>query len=293
MGLPRFTYLAPKTIDEACEMLEKYGDKAKVKAGGTDLLIKMSNRVLTPEYIIGLKNIEGLDYIEFDEKEGLKIGALAILSDIANHPVIKEKYPAVSYAASVTATNQVRNMATLVGNLCNAAPSADNAPTILALGAKIVLHSLKGDRVIPLEEFFKGPGLTVLEPNEIVKEVIVPVPEKNSGMCFLKASQRGKVDIAAVNIGVYLTVKDNVIENINIFLGAVAPIPVRAKNAENVCRGKELTDDVLYETGKKATEDASPITDMRATREYRLVLVEVLTRRAVRQAYNLAINSNR
>ncbi len=290
MGLPKFTYLAPKTIDEACKMLEKYGDKAKVKAGGTDLIIKMSNRILTPEYIIGLKNIEELDYIKFDENEGLKIGALAILSDIANNPIVKEKYPAISHAASVTATNQVRNMATLVGNLCNAAPSADNAPTILALGAKIVLHSLKGDRVMPLEEFFKGPGLTVLEKNEIVKEVIVPIPEKNSGMSFLKASQRGKVDIAAVNVGVYLTVNDKVVQDINIFLGAVAPVPIRAMNAENACKGKEITDDVLYDAGKKATEDASPITDMRATREYRLVLVEVLTRRAIRQAYNMAVN---
>ena len=289
MSLPKFQYLAPETIDEACEMLKKYADRAKVKAGGTDLLIKMSNRVLTPEYIIGLKNIKDLDYIIFDENIGLKIGALATLSDIANNKIIKEKYPAIAYAASVTATNQVRNMATLVGNLCNAAPSADNAPTILALGAKIVLHSLKGDRIIPLEEFFKGPGLTALQQGEIVKEVIVPVPEKNSGMSFLKASQRGKVDIAAVNIGVYLTLKDRIIENVNIFLGAVAPIPIRTKNAENTLKGKELNDDILYEAGKKATEDASPITDMRATREYRLVLVEVLTRRAVREAYSLAV----
>ncbi len=284
MGLPRFEYLAPKTIDEACEMLEKYGEKAKIKAGGTDLLIKMSNRVITPEYVIGLKNIEGLDYIEFDEKEGLRIGALALLSDIADNPVVKEKYPAVAYAASVTATNQVRNMATLVGNLCNAAPSADNAPTLLALGAEIVLHSLQGDRVIPLEEFFKGPGLTALKPNEIVKEVRVPVPEKNSGMAFLKASQRGKVDIAAVNIGVYVTVNENKFENVNIFLGAVAPIPVRAKNAENECKGKEISDEILYKAGEKAKSDASPITDMRASREYRLILVEVLTRRALRKA---------
>ncbi len=291
MGLPKFQYLAPKTLDEACEMIEKYGDKAKVKAGGTDLLIKMSNRVITPEYIIGLKNIEGLDYIEFDEKEGLRIGALAILSDIANNSIIKEKYPAISYAASVTATTHVRNMATLVGNLCNAAPSADNAPTLLALGAKIVLHSLKGDRVIPLEDFFKGPGLTVLEPNELVKEVIVPVPEENSGMAFLKASQRGKVDIAAVNVGVYITKENNKFKDVNIFLGAVAPIPIRAKNAEELCKGSEISDDVIYSAGEKAKSDASPITDMRASKEYRLILVEVLTRRAIKQAVDMVKNA--
>ena len=284
MGLPKFKYLAPKTLKEACEMLEKYGEKAKVKAGGTDLLIKMSNRVITPEYIIGLKNIKELDYIEFDEKKGLRIGACTVLFDVLRNPIIKEKYPAVAYAASVTATNQVRNMATLIGNLCNAAPSADNAPTLLALGAKIVLYSLNGERVIPLEEFFKGPGLTALKPNEIVKEVIVPVPKENSGMAFLKASQRGKVDIAAVNVGVYLTLNNGKIDDVNIFLGAVAPIPVRAKHAEEELKGKEPTDEVLYSAGKKATLDASPITDMRATREYRLVLVEVLTRRAVKKA---------
>jgi len=289
LPLPRFEYLSPKTLKEASELLLKYGDKAKLKAGGTDLLIKMSNRVITPEYIIGLKNLENeLNYIKFDENEGLKIGALATLSDVANNDLIKEKYPAVSYAASVTATNQVRNMGTVVGNLCNAAPSADNAPALLALNSKIVLFSINGERVVALEDFFKGPGLTCMEQGEIVKEIIVPVPEKNSATIYKKISHRSKVDIAIFNVGVMVKIKDNTFDDVNIFLGAVAPIPLRARKTEDLLKGKKVDDNIIYDAGKQASEEASPITDVRATKEYRKLMVEIITRRAIQEAVNLA-----
>ena len=281
MPLPRFEYLAPATLDEACELFEQYGDKAKLKAGGTDLLIKMSNRVVTPEFIIGLKNIKELDYIKFDEKEGLKIGALATLAEVANNEIINAKYPAISHAASVTATNQVRNMGTVVGNLCNAAPSADNAPGLLALNAKAVLYSKKGERVIPLSEFFKGPGLTAMEKGEIFKEILVPVPPANSAAVYRKISHRSKVDIAIFNVGVMLVITDNKIEDVNIFLGAVAPIPLKARKTEEFLKGKTPSEDVIYEAGKIAAGEASPITDVRSTKEYRKLLVEVLTRRTI------------
>ncbi len=287
MPLPKFDYFSPKTLDEACSLLKKYGNNAKLKAGGTDLLIRMSNRVLTPEYIIGLKNIEGLNYIKFDSDKGLRIGALATLADVANNLIIKEKYPAIAYAASVTATNQVRNMGTVVGNLCNAAPSADNAPGLLALNAKAVLHGSKGERELSLDEFFKGPGMTALEQDEIFKEIIVPVPENNSAAVYKKISPRSKVDIAIFNVGVTVTLDNTTFKDINVFLGAVAPIPLRAEKTEKFLLGKEANEENIYEAGKIASQEASPITDVRSTKEYRKLAVEILTRRAIIEAVNM------
>ena len=290
MPLPKFDYIAPTTLDEVSELLQKYGDKAKLKAGGTDLLIRMNNRILTPEVIIGLKQLDELNYIRFDEEEGLKIGALATLADVANNQIIKEKYPAVAYAASVTATNQVRNMGTVIGNLCNAAPSADNAPGLLALNAEAVLYSKNGQRVVKLDDFFKGPGMTVLGQDEFLKEIIVPTPPENSAAIYRKISPRSKVDIAIVNVGVMIVIRDDKFSDINLFLGAVAPIPMRARNTENFCKDKEITEELIYEAGKKASEEASPITDVRSTREYRKMMVEIITRRAIMEAVELIRN---
>lgn len=284
MSLPKFDYIAPKTLNELFELLDKYGERAKIKAGGTDLLIKMNNKVLKPEVIIGLKDIQELKFIKFDEKEGLRIGALATLSEVANNSVVKERYPSVAYAASVTATNQVRNMGTVIGNLCNAAPSADNAPALLALGAKAIIASRNGEKSIPLDEFFKGPGLTVLNSNEILKEVIAPIQSPNSFTVYKKLSPRSAVDIAIVNVGVSVEVKDNRFTNANIFLGAVAPIPLRAKKTEEYLKGKEVSENTIYEAGKVASSEASPITDVRSSQEYRKLMVEIITRRAILEA---------
>ncbi len=284
MPLPKFDYIAPKTLNELFELLENYGDKAKIKAGGTDLLIKLNNKVLQPEVIIGLKNIQELDFIEFDEKDGLRIGALATLSEVANNSIVKEKYPSVAYAASVTATNQVRNMGTVVGNLCNAAPSADNAPALLSLGAKAVIVSKNGERVIPLDNFFKGPGLSDLKTGEIMKEVTVPIQPENSFTVYKKLSPRSAVDIAIVNVGVMVKIQNNKFTEANIFLGAVAPIPLRAKKTEEFLLGKNVQEDIIYEAGKIASSEATPITDVRSSQEYRKLMVEIITRRAIQEA---------
>ena len=287
MPLPKFDYIAPKTLDELFKLLDEYGDKAKIKAGGTDLLIKMNNGVLKPEIIIGLKNLDFLNFIEFDEKDGLKIGALATLGEVASNPIIKEKYPSVSYAASVTATNQVRNMGTVAGNLCNAAPSADNAPALLSLNSKVVLVSKNGERVLPLNEFFKGPGLTDLKQGEILKEIIVPVQPSNSFTVYKKLSPRSAVDIAIVNVGVMIKINNGKFTDANIFLGAVAPIPMRAKKTEDFLIEKEVTEETIYEAGKIASSEASPITDVRSSHEYRKLMVEIITRRAILEAVDV------
>jgi CO/xanthine dehydrogenase FAD-binding subunit len=281
MGLCRFDYYAPETIEEACSLAAKTGKGAMFMAGGTDLLIKIKRKLLSPKAVIDIKKIKGLDKITFDKKKGLTIGPSATLTAIENHPVIKEVYPAIADAAHATANVQIRNMASVAGNLCNAAPSAENAPLLMAMGATVTLVSEAGTRVVPLDEFFTGPGKTIMKLGELVTSINVPVPPKGSGTSYQHISARGKVDISAVNVGAMLIMKGDTCEDARIFLGAVAPTPIMAKNAQKVITGKKITEEVLQTAGVEASKECKPITDMRATKEYRKLMVAVLTGRAI------------
>ena len=174
MVLPQFEYLAPKTIGEACNLFLELGSTARVMAGATDLIPPMKDKVISPEYIIDLKKIPGLDYLEYDDREGLKIGALTTLRTIETSPLVKEKNPAVAHAAKVVASTQIRTKGTMAGNICNASPSCDTAPNLLAQGAKILVQGPNKDRVIQIEDFFLGVKKTSLEPGEIVTGIILP-----------------------------------------------------------------------------------------------------------------------
>jgi carbon-monoxide dehydrogenase medium subunit len=286
MTLPRFEYLSPQTVAEACSLLSKYGKSAKVIAGGTDLLVKMKERELAPQYLVGLKGINDLDYIEYDEVGGLRIGALTSNDSVAGSVVIREKFGLLSEAAAKIGTPQIRNMGTIVGNLCNAAPSADTAPPLIALGARVKLVSSKGERTVPLEEFFTGPGETVLQTNELLTEVQVPKPIPSTRGVYLKLFPRGAVDIAAVGVAVLLILSDDgTCSDAKIVLGAVAPTPVRANMAEAVIKGKQGKNGVIEEVAETAAEEARPISDVRCSADYRREMVKVLTRRALVQCF--------
>ena len=168
MTVPRFEYAAAGSVAEAIRLLGEKGDDARVMAGGTDLLIKLRHGAVAPRFLVGLKKIPGLGGIRFDDSKGLTIGATALLGDVAAHPDVKRHYPGVAFAAGHTATVQIRNMGTVVGNLCNASPSADNAPTLLALDAVLTIQGPAGTRELPLDRFFRGPGANALQPAEIV-----------------------------------------------------------------------------------------------------------------------------
>jgi carbon-monoxide dehydrogenase medium subunit len=284
MAMPKFEYFAPESLDEACKLLMKKGDRACVLAGGTDLMVKIHHRMIEPTAVIGLKKIEGLDRISLDKKEGLTIGATALLADVAAHPAIQKRYPAIAYAAGETANVQIRNMGTVAGNLCNAAPSADNAPTLIAMGAEVVLKSMGGERRLPLDQFFKGPALTAIEPEEILTAIFVPPPPPRSGTSYQHISARGKVDMSAVGVGVMVTMNGEVCKEARIALGAVAPIPMRASGTEKLLRGKKLTPDLFEKAGIQAAKESKPISDMRASAEYRRKMVAVLTKRALLEA---------
>ena len=284
MSLSKFEYFTPDSVENACKLLTEQGDGAFVMAGGTDLLVKIHKGALKAKAIIDLHKIKGIDGISYEKGKGLTIGAMARLTDVGNNPDIKAKYPAVSKAALATANTQIRNMGTVAGNLCNAAPSADNAPVLMVMGAVVTLKSVKGERKVPLDEFFQGPGMTVIKKGEILTSIFVPEPPDVSGTSYQYLSARGKVDIAAVCVGAMVVMDGGICKDARIVLGAVAPVPMRAKEAEKVVIGKRISTELLEKLGLEASKESKPITDMRSSAEYRKILVAVLSARAIEEA---------
>ena len=288
MRLPHFDYAAPTTVAEALRLLAEKGPGARVLAGGTDLIIRMRHGLVKPSAIIHLGGIAALRVITYKPETGLSIGAAATLAEVAGHPDIRRRYPAVASAAGETANVQVRNLGTVGGNLCNAAPSADNAPVLMALGAEMVLAGPQGERRVALEQFFKGPGQTVLEPGEILIAIQVPPPPPHSGASYQQVSARGRVDICAASVGAAVVFEGETCQDVRIFLGAVGPTPLRALLTEDLIRGKAWKPELIAQAGEKAAGEARPITDMRASADYRRQMVGVLTRRALLEAQKRA-----
>jgi aerobic carbon-monoxide dehydrogenase medium subunit len=281
--LPRFDYVKPKGVAEALEILrENESGRFRVYAGGTDVIPKIKGRLMpTPEALVDLKGILELNYISHDEKAGLRIGALASIYDVTHAPVVREKYAMLAQAAASIASTQVQNRGTIAGNICNAVPSADSAPALLCLGAKALCEGNRGERIIDLEEFFVGPGSTVLGDDELLKEIHIPAV-KGKGV-YLKLSPRTRMDLAVVGVAAFADVEDGIFQDIRIGLGAVAPTPIRAKKSENRLMGERLSDKLIEEAAAIAAKEAEPINDHRASAEYRRMMVEVLVKRAIRK----------
>ena len=284
MVLPQFEYLAPETIGEACNLLLELGSTAKVMAGATDLIPPMKDKVISPEYIIDLKKIPDMDYLEYDEKEGLKIGALTTLRTIETSPLVKEKNPAIAHAAKVVASTQIRTKGTMAGNICNASPSCDTAPNLLAQDAKILVQGPNKDRVIKIQDFFLGVKKTSLEPGEIVTGIIIPPLAENEGAAYIKHAVRKAMDLAIIGVAVKIKVEDGICTDARIALGAVAATPIRAPKAEQALIGKALTDETIVKASEEAMDSCHPISDIRASAEYRKDMIRVFTKRAIKQA---------
>lgn len=284
MILPKFNYLTSGTVKEASGLLAEYGSSAKVMAGATDLIPLMKDKVIKPEYIIDLNKISGLDYLEYDEEEGLKIGALTKLRTIETSELVKEKTPAVAYAAKVVASTQVRAKGTMVGNICNASPSCDTAPILLAMGAKILVQGPEEERVVPIEEFFTGVKKTSLKSGEIVTGIVIPPLAENEKAVYIKHAVRKAMDLAIIGVAVKIKAENGICTDAKIALGAVAATPVRAPKAEEILIGKKLTDDVIKEASIAAMNSCNPISDIRASAEYRKDMIRVFTKRAIKKA---------
>jgi len=285
--LPRFEYHAPASLPQALELLSRWGEKAKVFAGGTDLLVSMKKREVLPNHLINLKGISELKGVS-DEKEGLKIGALVTLWEIERSKTVKEKYSILWEAVSVMASPQVRTLGTIGGNLSSAVPSADTAPPLIALGASVSLKGIHGERRVRVEDFFRGPGESVLKPDEILTQILIPKPSDGSGGTYLKMMRRNALDLALVGVAVSLRLDSErkVCKEARIVLGAVAPTPIRAPKAEEILIGKEMNEALAKEAGRMASEEARPISDVRASMEYRQTIVSILTKRALMKVYN-------
>jgi CO/xanthine dehydrogenase FAD-binding subunit len=240
--------------------------------------------IKAPEYIINLKGIPNLDYIKYDEVGGLRLGALVTIHAVETSPIVQERFGVLFQAAESMASTQVRNRGTIAGNLCNAVPSADTAPALLTLEASLKLTSQKGERIVNIEDFFTGPNETVLTNEEILQEIHVPNLPPHSRERYLKLTPRRSMDLAIVGIAVVVTAEDGICNDIRIALGAVAPTPIRARRAEDIVRGQKLSDEVIERTARIAAEECRPISDHRASAEYRCDMVEVLTKQAIKQA---------
>jgi carbon-monoxide dehydrogenase medium subunit len=282
--LPKFEYVLAKTIDEALSVLAKNKGKARLLAGGTDLIPQLKSREAeTPAFVVDLKGVPGLDVVSYDEKAGLKIGPLTTISAIAQSAAVKERYPSLIQAAMSMASPQVRNRGTFAGNICSAVPSADSVPALLALGASVKIRGPKGERTVALEQFFTGPRKTVLEADELLTEIVVPKPTAMTRQVYLKLAPRHAMDLAVVGVAAAGRCEDGVCKDVKIGLGAVAPTPVRAPMAEAMLQGKKITKELIEEAARNAITQCSPIDDHRASQEYRCDMVYVMTRRALTQ----------
>ena len=281
----RFEYLEPKNIKEAVSLLTKYNGKAKIIAGGTDLYVKIRNKTLKPEYLVDIEGIRGLDYIKCDNKDGLRIGALTKIRSLEKSSELLNKYPLTAQAASQLGSVAIRNVGTIGGNLCNAAPSAECAPALLCLSAKAKIVGPNGERVVPFEEFFIGPGITVLGKGEILTEIQIPVIKPHTKGVYLKHGLRGTVDPAIVGVAALATFESDGkrCQDIKLALGAVAPTPIRAKQAENLLWGKIIDEVLINSSAEAAAKESCCITDVRASEGYRKEMVRVFTRRALRE----------
>jgi carbon-monoxide dehydrogenase medium subunit len=289
--LRAFEYHAPTTLYEALSLLQQHGESARPLAGGTDLVVQMkenATKFIAPSHIISLLRVPELGRIEFSESEGLRIGAGASMMDVAGSTVIRDRYAAIAEGAALVGSVQTMNMATVGGNLCNAAPSADIAPPLLVFDAEAIIVGPSGRRSVPLEEFFFGPGKTALAPEELLAEVRVPVTPVGTGSAYARHTPRKQMDIAVVGVAAALTIAGGRVERARVALGAVAPMPLRAGRAEGQLEGESLSDEVLARATDAAVDECSPISDVRGSAEFRRHIVRVMTERMLRVAASRA-----
>lgn len=273
-------YYRPRSIEEAISLCQRLGRETRYIAGGTDLMVKMKDKQVRPQYLISLKNIPGLDTIEYKNGE-LRVGALATHRKLEFSPVIRKYFPILTDAVENIGSAQIRNVATIGGNIVNAVPSADGATPLIALGAKVRLVGVKGERMMALEDFFTGPGQTVLEQGEILCEFVIPRLLPRTSGAYWKHMRRAAMELPILGVSVLISLAEDLQTCVEarIGLGVMAPTPIRARKAEDVLRGRKLSDPVLEEAGKAAAAESQPRDTTRGEAWYRREMVEVLVPR--------------
>ena len=277
-----FEYIEPLTVEEAARALAEHDGRARVIAGGTDLLVQMKLERQNPTRLVSLARIPGLRRIQ--ASDGLEVGAMASIRHVWSHPEVRSRYTALLEACQAFSTVQVMMMATLGGNLCNASPAADGAPPLLVFDASARLASPTGRRDVSLDGFFSGPGRTTIAPGELLESIHIPAPEAATGSAFRKTA-RVAADISKACAAVKLVREGNRVRECRIALGSVAPTPCRTPLAEAVLAGEAPTDAGLREVAARVREEIAPISDVRSTADYRRYVAGVLVSDALRAAW--------
>lgn len=278
--LPSFEYYAPDMVDDAVKLLTRLDD-AVILQGGTDLLVAMKQKGKRPQHIVSLKKLRDLLSQIYETDGRLHIGASVTLRQLEKSAIIKKELAVLHEAVQQIASYQIRNVATIGGNLCNASPAADTAPPLLVLSAALKVQSPSGEKELPIEQFFTGPGKSVLRKDEVLKEIEVPRLKPNSGAAFVKLGRRISEDISVASAACLIQLDGKVVKEIRIALGSVAPTPIRAYETENILKGHTISEQPLKDACRVAMSECSPISDVRASARYRTAMVGVLTRSAI------------
>ncbi len=290
MLLPKFDFHEPASMDEACEIMARYGAKAKLVAGGTDLMVNMKKEILSPEHLVCLSRIESMHGIE-ENGDQIVIGGRYTVAELTVDTLVNEKLGALGAGARALGSPLVRNRATIGGNIGSARPAADLPPSLIAYGATVVLKSSGGIREVALGKFFKGPGFTEINVNEVLTQINVPVPRDGEGAGYINLGVRKAQDCNIVNVASFIALneKDGTIKKARIVMGSVGPTPIRAASAEAALLGGKPNEALFIKAGEAARQDCTPIDDFRGAASYRKAMVGVLTKRTLDIAYRQAI----
>jgi carbon-monoxide dehydrogenase medium subunit len=289
-----FEYFAPVTIEESLSLLSQYKGEAKIIAGGQSMLVVMRQGLLAPGYVVDIKGINALDYMTFDKREGLKMGALTTHRVIEKSPIIQEHFSVLSEMEKNLATLQTRNWGTIGGNLCHGDPAGDPAPVLIALNATLKLKGVSGERMVPVEGFSKDILEVDLEPDEMLIEIQVPVPTLHAGVAHEKLMvMQGDAGIVGAAVSITLKPGDGICEDARIVISNAASVPLRVREAEKRLIGKLISDPLLAEAGEAASAEADPPSDVHASAEYRREMIKVFVRRAAMKAFKRAKEGGR
>jgi aerobic carbon-monoxide dehydrogenase medium subunit len=285
--MKRFEYFEPQSLDEAVGLLGRYNGQASILAGGTDLLVEIKEHIRKPDQVINIKKIRGMDRLAFDPQAGLTCGCLVTAREVEICPDVLRDYRGLAQAAAELGSIQVRNRATIVGNICRASPSADTLPPLIAHDAVATIFGPDGLRRMALVDFFLGPGQTALAPDEIVTGIEIPAVPRHSASVYIKHGRRKAMELATVGVAVCLTLVGGTCRNVHIVLGAVAPTPIRVKPAETLLEGQAPREELIEAAAQAAMQEARPISNVRGSATYRREMSAVLTARAIRRAREL------
>ena len=278
-----FAYQAPRSLDEVCALLDQHGDEARLLAGGTALVLLLKQRLVHPELLVSLKELDQLRTVE-RENGRIRIGATATHRQAERNPLVTEHLPALVETLRRVATPRVRNQGTLGGNLAHADPNQDPPATLIALGASVRLRSSRGTREVALDDFFVDYYETAIESGEVLTDILVPIPAAGSGSAFIKFLPRSSDDYATVAAAANLRLENGVCRDVRIALGSAGPTPIRARGAEAVLEGQAPTADALRAAGEAARDETDPLSDVRGSAEYKRDMAAVFTTRALRRA---------